>query len=170
MRFPALFEARTKVWTPLCDLHCSYLKQYMTGISDKKKQATDESTQNLAVVRTHHFRRRFVAILRVVVVVVVVAVDAAANFRIEVRCKRCSIKVCSPPGGINVRWRPGQEISSAPPCSNLMSKCTLQKKVIATLLGLFGARDIFAPAARGIVLPLPPSLRPCPHYTCATAS
>jgi len=40
------------------------------------------------------------------------------------------------------RWRPGQEARLAPPCSNLMSfgsKCTILKKVLTTLLGLFGA-------------------------------
>jgi len=41
-----------------------------------------------------------------------------------------------------VRWRPGQEASLAPPCSNLRSfgsKCTILKKVLVALLGLFGA-------------------------------
>jgi len=48
-----------------------------------------------------------------------------------------------------------QEISLTPPCSNLRSfgsKCSVLKKVLATLLGLFGTRDI--------VLPFTPSLRP----------
>ena len=46
-------------------------------------------------------------------------------------------------GRNEVRWRPGQEASLAPPCSNLRSfesKSTVLKKVLATLLGLFGAR------------------------------
>jgi len=46
------------------------------------------------------------------------------------------------PGRYEVRWRPGQEASLAPPCSNLRtfgSKCTVLKQVITTLLGLFGA-------------------------------
>jgi len=41
-----------------------------------------------------------------------------------------------------VRWRPGQETSLAPPCSNLRSfesKSTVLKKVLVTLLGLFSA-------------------------------
>ena len=41
-----------------------------------------------------------------------------------------------------VRWRPGHEASLAPPCSTLRSfgsKCTVLKKVLMTLLGLFGA-------------------------------
>jgi len=45
-------------------------------------------------------------------------------------------------GRNEVRWRPGQEASLAPPCSNLRSfgsKCTMLKKVLVTLLGLFGA-------------------------------
>jgi len=45
-------------------------------------------------------------------------------------------------GRNEVRWRPGQEPSLAPPCSNLRSfgsKYTLLKKVLATLTGLFGA-------------------------------
>jgi len=39
------------------------------------------------------------------------------------------------------RWRPGQEASLAPPCSNLRSfgsKCTVLKKVLMSLLVLFG--------------------------------
>jgi len=42
----------------------------------------------------------------------------------------------------DVRWRPGQEASLAPPYSNFRSlerKCTVLKKVLVTLLGLFGA-------------------------------
>ena len=45
-------------------------------------------------------------------------------------------------GRNEVRWQPGQESSLAPPCSNLRSfgsKFAVLKKVIATLLGLFGA-------------------------------
>ena len=45
-------------------------------------------------------------------------------------------------GRAEFRWRLGQETSLAPPCSNLSSfrsKCTVLKKVIATLLGLFCA-------------------------------
>jgi len=41
-----------------------------------------------------------------------------------------------------VRWRPGQKASMAPPCSNLRfygSKYTELKKVLVTLLRLFGA-------------------------------
>ena len=55
-------------------------------------------------------------------------------------------------GRSEVRWRPGQEASVAPPCVNLSSfgsKCTMLKKVLVTLLGLFGARGV-----------VPPSLRP----------
>ena len=45
-------------------------------------------------------------------------------------------------GRNEVRWGPGQEASLAPPCSNLRclgSKCIVLKKVLVTLLGLFGA-------------------------------
>ena len=45
-------------------------------------------------------------------------------------------------GHNEVRWRPGQETSLAPPFSNLRpfgSKCTVLKKVLVTLLGLFSA-------------------------------
>ena len=73
-----------------------------------------------------------------------------------------------------VRWRPEQEASLAPPCSNLRpfrSKFTVLKKVLVTLLGLFGAhRSHFPPPQwfgapwwfgnRGILPPCP-SLRPC---------
>jgi len=44
-------------------------------------------------------------------------------------------------GRNEMRWRPGQEASLTPPCSNLRSfgtKCTVLKKVLVTLLGLFG--------------------------------
>jgi len=40
------------------------------------------------------------------------------------------------------RWRQGQEASLAPPCSkqrSFGSKCVVLKKVLVTLLGLFGA-------------------------------
>jgi len=45
-------------------------------------------------------------------------------------------------GRTEVRWRPGQETSLAPPYLNLWyfgSKCTALKKKLATLLRLFGA-------------------------------
>ena len=52
-------------------------------------------------------------------------------------------------GRNEVRWRPGQEESLAPPCSKLRSfgsKCSVWKKVLVTLLGLFGAlRSDLAP-------------------------
>ena len=44
-------------------------------------------------------------------------------------------------GRTEVRCCPGQEKILAPPCSNLRSfgsKCTVLKKKLATLLGLFG--------------------------------
>jgi len=61
-------------------------------------------------------------------------------------------------GCIEVRWHPGQEASLVPPCSNLRSfgsKCTVLKKTLATLLGVFGATQWFG--SRDTV---PPSLRP----------
>ena len=48
-------------------------------------------------------------------------------------------------GRNEVRWRPGQEASLAPPSLNLnlfRSKFTVLKKVLVTLLGLFGARAV----------------------------
>jgi len=45
-------------------------------------------------------------------------------------------------GHSEVGWRPGQKTSLAPPCSNtrsFRSKCTVLKKILATLLGLFDA-------------------------------
>jgi len=45
-------------------------------------------------------------------------------------------------GSNKVRWRPGQEASLAPPCSNLRSfgsKFTALKNVHVAILGLFGA-------------------------------
>jgi len=44
-------------------------------------------------------------------------------------------------GRNEVRWRPGQEASLAPPRSRLRpfeSKCAVLKNVLATLLGVFG--------------------------------
>jgi len=46
-------------------------------------------------------------------------------------------------GRSEVRWRPEQEASLTPPCSNLrsfVSRFTVLKKILVTLLGLFGAR------------------------------
>ena len=64
-------------------------------------------------------------------------------------------------GRNEVRWRPGQEASLAPPCSNLRSfgtKCTVLKEVLVTLLGLFGAPiGIRRP---GNCAPLPPVVTP----------
>jgi len=71
-------------------------------------------------------------------------------------------------GRNEVGWRPGQEASLAPPCSKLRSlgsKFTVLKKVLVTLLGLFGPpRGHSAPqswlGARGIVPPRTFSLCP----------
>jgi len=65
-------------------------------------------------------------------------------------------------GRNEVRWRPGQEASLAPPCSKLRSfgsKFTVLQKVLVTLLGLFGARrsDL---ALGELCPPCPLSLRP----------
>jgi len=60
-----------------------------------------------------------------------------------------------------VRWRPGQEASLAPPCSNLRffgSKCTALKKVFVTLLGVFGAPSDSEPGA------LCPFCSPCMQH------
>jgi len=56
----------------------------------------------------------------------------------SVLCDSCRARA----GRNGVRWRPGQEASLAPPCSNLRSfgsKYTVLKEVFVTLLGLFGA-------------------------------
>jgi len=53
-----------------------------------------------------------------------------------------SWKRCCEQGRNEVRWRPGQEATLAPPCANLRSfgsKSTALKKVLVTLLELFGA-------------------------------
>jgi len=66
-------------------------------------------------------------------------------------------------GRTEVRWRPGQEAGLTPTCSNLRSfgsKCTVLKKVLVTLLGLF--RALRSHSAANELFPLcPPSLRPC---------
>ena len=53
------------------------------------------------------------------------------------------LQSCTTAQGRNeVRWRPGQEASLAPPCSNLSSfesKFIALKKVLVTFVGLFGA-------------------------------
>ena len=67
---------------------------------------------------------------------------------------RCQIGMCFMQGRNEVRWRPGQETSSAPPCSNLRSfgsNCTVFKKVLVRLFGLLAPLS-----ARGIVPPCPP--------------
>ena len=70
-------------------------------------------------------------------------------------------------GRNELRWRPGQEASLAPLCSNLRafgSKCTVLKKVLMTLLGLFGAPQSFGALIvvrrQGNCALCPPSLRP----------
>jgi len=63
-------------------------------------------------------------------------------------------------GSNEVRWRPGQEASLAPACSNLWSfesKFTVLKKILVTLLGLFG--DPSRDSAPGELRP-----RFTPHY------
>jgi len=75
---------------------------------------------------------------------------------------------CLPFMGRNeVRRRPGQDASLAPPCSNqsfLGSKFTVLKKVLMTFLGLFRPPQWFgAPyclGGRGIVPLLPPLVTP----------
>jgi len=77
--------------------------------------------------------------------------------------------------GLNeVRWRPGQEASLAPPVSNLRSsgcKCTVLKNVRVTLLRLFDAPAIFQRPRvirrPGNCAPLAPSLRPWLNHNAA---
>jgi len=65
-------------------------------------------------------------------------------------------------GRTEFRWGPGQETCLAPTCSNLRffrSKCAVLKKVLVTLLELFGVPSDSTP---GALCPLfRPSLRPC---------
>ena len=61
-----------------------------------------------------------------------------------------------------VRWRPGQEATLAPPCSNLRSfgsKCIVLKNVRVTLLGF--SAPVAVIRRPGNCAPLPPSLCPC---------
>jgi len=72
-------------------------------------------------------------------------------------------------GRNEVRWRPGQEASSAPPFSNLRSlgsKCTVLKKALVTLLGIFGA-----PADFGVpsIDAAPPHSDSAPGESCPLA-
>jgi len=63
----------------------------------------------------------------------------------DVRCvKACHVNQRYEQGRANARLRPGQETSLTPPCSNRWSfgsKFAVLKKVLTTLLGLFGARQ-----------------------------
>jgi len=64
------------------------------------------------------------------------------------RSLHCNLTKVLSQGRTEVKWRPGQETSLAPSCSKLKSigrKCTVLKKILATLLGLFGARGILPP-------------------------
>jgi len=70
-----------------------------------------------------------------------------------------------------VRWRPGQEACLAPPCLNLKSfgsKCTAVKKVLVTLLGLFGVPMMIRRPGNCAPLALPPLL-PCQGCNCFRA-
>jgi len=65
-----------------------------------------------------------------------------------------------------VRWRAGQKASLAPLCSNLRyfrSKSAVPKKVLVTLLGLFGAPHSHSAPVE--LCPLAPSLRSFFHMT-----
>ena len=78
-------------------------------------------------------------------------------------------------GRNEVRWGPGQEASLAPPFSilkNLGSKCTVLKKVLVTLLRLFGAplwfgAPIVVRRPGNCATPCPPSWRPWPTLSKA---
>jgi len=64
-------------------------------------------------------------------------------------------------GRNEARWRPGQEASLAPSCSNLWSfrsKCSVLKKVLVTWLRLFGGHTVIR--SPGIVFPFTPG---CAH-------
>jgi len=84
------------------------------------------------------------------------------NYTIMLKCFARDTVACQQERN-EVRWRPGQEASLAPPCSNLGSfgtKCTVLKKVLVTLLGLIGALAVIwrphSDSASGEVYP------PCP--------
>jgi len=75
-------------------------------------------------------------------------------------------KVGKHQGRNEVWWRPGKEVSLASPCSNLrssVSKCTVLKNVLVTVLGFFGATR--SDSAPGELLPLAP-LRYAPGKHC----
>jgi len=64
-------------------------------------------------------------------------------------------------GRTEVRWHSEQEKNFSPPCASqrpFVSKCTVLKKKLATLLGLFGVPKWFG--ARELCFPCPPSLHP----------
>jgi len=54
-----------------------------------------------------------------------------------------NLTLCLSQGRDEVRWRPGQETSLAPPCVQIVrffgGKCTALTKVLVILLGIFGA-------------------------------
>ena len=89
----------------------------------------------------------------------------------NMKCFSTALHYSVDQGRNEVRWRPGQEASLAPPCSNLRSfgsKCTVLKKVLVTLLGLFGTlrppaviRRHYNDSAPGVLFPFASiSLRP----------
>jgi len=56
-----------------------------------------------------------------------------------------------------VRWRPGQEASLAPSCSQLRSfgsQCTVLKKVLVTLLGFLGVPSSYSPPPQWFGAPI----------------
>ena len=94
-------------------------------------------------------------------------VQSLLNFRMLARfyylLAACVISPYPYQGRKEVRWRPGQKPNLAPPCSNLRSfasKCTVLKKVLVTLLGLFDShRSYSAPEE---LCPLSPLVTPLP--------
>jgi len=71
-------------------------------------------------------------------------------------------------GRNEVRWRPGQEASLLPPCSNLRSfgtKHTVLQKVLVTLWDISALSEVIQPP---LVIRRPgitsPSLRPCHEH------
>jgi len=78
---------------------------------------------------------------------------------------------CTSSGRDEVRWFQGQEASLAPPCSNLTSfgsKYTVLKKVLVTLLWLFGAPAAIRRPHSGsspgeLCTPCPPRYAPARH-------
>ena len=120
---------RTSPETPILTPRTRMKNHRLEGWSFSAQQTRAfHFTNSSKIVRLKFIRRRHQQLEQALVTLI-------SKFK----SKNC--KICWQ-GRNEARWCPEQEASLAPPCSNLKSfgsKCTVLKKVLATLLGLFSA-------------------------------